>query len=186
MNISTALFTEKPDCTNRVSAETAAYDLLDSLGIAYTGCDHDPADTIELCLEVEKVLGVGICKNLFLCNQQHTKFHLLLMPGDKKFKTKDFSKQIGSSRLSFADEEHMTEYLGLQPGSVSVLGLMNDKEKQVSLSIDKDLLESEFIGCHPCKNTSTLKIKTKDILDILLPHLGIAPMLVDLPRYEDI
>lgn len=184
MNISTEIFTQKPDCTNRSAVEEAVYDLLNSLQIEYSGCDHDAADTIELCLEIEKVLQVGICKNLFLCNTQHTNFHLLLMPGDKKFKTKDFSKQIGSSRLSFADEQHMQEFLGLTPGSVSVLGLMNDKDHRVSLSIDKDLLDCDYIGFHPCKNTSTLKIKTQDILKVFLPHFGIVPMVVDLPRYE--
>ncbi len=184
MNINNELFTSKPDCTDRTAVETAVYELLDALNIPYTGVDHDRADTIELCLEIEKVLQVGICKNLFLCNSQQTNFHLLLMPGDKKFKTKDFSKQIGSSRLSFADETHMQELLGLTPGSVSVLGLMNDKEHRVSLSIDKDLLDSEFIGFHPCKNTSTLKIRTADILHVFLPHFGIAPMIVELPRYE--
>lgn len=184
MTISTELFTTKPDCTNRLQTEQAVYDLLDSLHIAYIGCDHEQADTIELCLSVEKVLDVSICKNLFLCNTQQTAFHLLLMPGDKKFKTKDFSKQIGSSRLSFADEGHMEELLGLTPGSVSVFGLMNDKQKKVSLSIDKDLLCHEYIGFHPCKNTSTLKVRTEDIVNVFLPHLGIVPMYVDLPRYE--
>ncbi len=184
MNIKNELFTTKPDCTDRTAVEAAVYDLLDSLQIPYTGVDHDRADTIELCLEIEKVLQVGICKNLFLCNTQHTNFHLLLMPGDKKFKTKDFSKQIGSSRLSFADEQHMEELLGLTPGSVSVLGLMNDKEHRVSLSIDKDLLDSEYIGFHPCKNTSTLKIRTEDILNKFLTCFGIVPMIVELPRYE--
>lgn len=184
MNISTELFTSKPDCSDRLPAETAVYDLLDTLQIAYTGCDHDHADTIELCLAVEKVLGTDICKNLFLCNTQQTAFHLLLMPGDKKFKTKDFSKQIGSSRLSFADAQHMQEFLGLTPGSVSVLGLMNDKDKRISLSIDRDLLSAEYIGFHPCINTSTLKLKTDDILHVFLPHLGITPHIVDLPRYE--
>lgn len=184
MNIANELFTTKPDCSSRSAVEEAVYDLLDELHIPYTGVDHDHADTIELCLEIEKVLQTGICKNLFLCNTQHTNFHLLLMPGDKKFKTKDFSKQIGSSRLSFADEQHMEELLGLTSGSVSVLGLMNDKEHRVSLSIDKDLLDSETIGFHPCKNTSTLKIRTEDILNVFLPHFGIVPMVVELPRYE--
>ena len=184
MNISTELFTAKPDCTNRLPVEEAVYDLLDSIGVAYTGCDHDHADTIELCLSVEDVLKTGICKNLFLCNTQHTAFHLLLMPGDKKFKTKDFSKQIGSSRLSFADEEHMKELLGLTPGSVSVFGLINDTGHRVSLSIDRDLLQDAYIGFHPCINTSTLKVKTEDILNKFLPHLHIVPTIVDLPRYE--
>ncbi len=185
MYISDTLFTATPDCTYRTQAEKSVYDLLNRLQIPFVGCDHDHADTIEMCHEIEKVLGADICKNLFLCNTQHTNFHLLLMPGDKKFKTKDFSKQIGSSRLSFADAQHMEEYLGLTPGSVSVLGLMNDKDHAVKLSIDKDLLQDEYIGCHPCMNTSTLKIKMQDILQVFLPHLGIVPTVVELPVYEE-
>lgn len=185
MYISSSLFTETPDCTARTPSETAVYDLLNRLQIPFVGCDHDHADTIEMCHCIEKVLDVAICKNLFLCNTQHTNFHLLLMPGDKKFKTKDFSKQIGSSRLSFADAQHMEEFLGLTPGSVSVLGLMNDKEHRVKLSIDRDLLQDAYIGCHPCMNTSTLKIKLSDILNVFLPHFGIVPTVVELPVYEE-
>lgn len=120
---------------------------------------------MEACEEVEKQLGVTICKNLFLCNRQKTNFYLLLMPGDKKFLTKDFSKQLGVSRLSFAEAEFMEKYLDITPGSVSVLGLINDTSRTVHLSIDKDLLKDEYIGCHPCINTSSLKIKTDDILN---------------------
>ena len=184
MNISHTLFTARPNCTGRLDKEKAVYALLDSLSIPYTGCDHEHADTIEQCRAVEAVLGVEICKNLFLANTQGTVFHLLLMPGDKKFKTKDFSKQIGSARLSFGDAGHLLEYLDITPGSVSVLGLMNDREHHVALHIDRELLSDEYIGCHPCINTSTLKLRLTDITEKLLPHLGYTLSVVDLPRYE--
>lgn len=163
-------FFSKPDCTNRLPKEERVYDLLDKLGISYEGVDHGVAATIEECEVVDEALGIAMCKNLFLRNQKKNTFFLLLMPGDKKFMTKDLSSQLNISRLSFAEPEYMEEYLDITPGSVSVLGLMNDKDWYVDLLIDKDLLEEEYIGCHPCMNTSSLKIKTEDILKKFLKH----------------
>ncbi|MGC4020292.1 MAG: prolyl-tRNA synthetase associated domain-containing protein [Muricomes sp.] len=170
IHVSKEHFTSKPDCSNRVDVEVRTYDLLDKLHIPYEGVDHDVAPTIEACRAVEDELGILPCKNLFLCNRQKTTFFLLLMPGDKKFLTKDLSAQLNISRLSFAEPELMEKYLGVTPGSVSVLGLMNDKDWYVDLLIDKELLESEYLGCHPCMNTTTLKIKTDDILKKFLKH----------------
>lgn len=180
MNIS-ELFNGRPaDFENRLPKEQRCYEMLDRLGIEYSRVDHDFADTIEMCHEVEKVLGADICKNLFLTNRQQTEFYLLLMPGDKPFKTKLLSKQINTARLSFAAPEHMEQYLDITPGSVSVLGLMNDGGK-VHLVIDGDLLKDEFIGCHPCINSSTLKIKTADITEKFLPEVGHGYAVVELP-----
>lgn len=164
----------------RLSKEQRCYEKLDELGIEYARVDHEHADTIDACHEIEGTLGAKICKNLFLTNRQQTEFYLLLMPGDKPFKTKLLSKQIGTARLSFASSEHMEQYLDITPGSVSVLGLMNDGGK-VHLVIDKDLLNDEFIGCHPCINTSTLRIKTVDIIEKFLPKVGHEYALVELP-----
>ena len=94
--------------------------------------------------------------------------------------TKDLSGQLGISRLSFAEPEFMEQYLNLTPGSASVLGLMNDPGLDVTLLIDEDLLTDEYIGCHPCINSSTLKIRTKDILDVFLKHTGHHPTFVRL------
>ncbi len=127
---------------------------------------------MEACNEIDAILNVTICKNLFLCNRQKTDFYLLMMPGDKKFKTKELSAQINSSRLSFADPEDMLKYLDIEPGAVSIMGLMNDKEKAVKLLIDEDVLTGEYIGCHPCVCTSSLKIKTSDIVDRFIPATG--------------
>lgn len=156
----------------RLDREVRVYDLLDSLGIEYLRTDHSPADTMEACNEIDKVLDVLICKNLFLCNRQKTKFYLLMMPGDKPFKTKELSSQINSARLSFASAEAMEEYLDILPGSVSVMGLMNDKKNAVNLLVDEDVLKGEYVGCHPCVNTSSLKIKTTDVFDKFLKAVG--------------
>ena len=172
------------DCMGREEREVRTYDLLDSLGIEYYQTDHAAARTMEDCLEADRVMGVEMCKNLFLCNRQKTDFYLLLIPGDKPFKTKDLSRQIGSARLSFADAEHMEEYLGISPGAVSVMGLMNDRNRRVRLLMDSEVYESEWIGCHPCVNTSSLKLRTRDLLRVFLPAVGHEPIVVDLPREE--
>ena len=159
-------------CTGRLDKEIRVYDLLDSLGVNYQRIDHEPAMTMEVCQQIDQVLEATICKNLFLCNRQQTAFYLLMIPGDKVFKTKDLSAQIGSSRLSFADAEHMETYLDITPGSVSIMGLMNDRENHVQLLIDSDVLKGQYIGCHPCINTSSLRIRTDDMINIVIPALG--------------
>ena len=180
ITVNTIHFTERPDCTGRLEKEKKVYDVLDQLHIAYEGVDHDIANTIEDCEAVEEELGVKICKNLFLRNRQKTTFYLLLMPGDKKFLTKDLSAQLGISRLSFAEPEFMEQYRNLTPGSASVLGLIYDPDRDVNLLIDEDLLKDKYIGCHPCINSSTLKIRTSDILNIFLKYTGHRPTLVRL------
>ncbi len=154
---------------DRLPRELRVYDFLDKLGIAYSRVDHAPAETMEDCKAIDEVLGTAMCKNLFLCNRQKTRFYLLLMSADKPFKTKELSAQINAARLSFASGEHMLAYLDIQPGAVSVLGLMNDTENDVTLLVDEDLLQSETIGCHPCVNTSSLLLKTDDVLHTFLP-----------------
>ena len=181
MHIDPTVYTGRPS-DQRIPQEEAIYDKLEELSIPFTRVDHDHADTMEDCLRIESVLGGKICKNLFLCNRQQTEFYLLMMPGDKPFKTKELSAQINSSRLSFGSAEEMEELLGVSPGSVSVLGLMNDRERRVRLLVDEDVLREEFFGCHPCINTSSLKIRTQDLLDVILPAIHHPYTLVDLPR----
>lgn len=173
------------DTEGRLEKEIRTYDLLDGLGIEYERTDHEPAMTMEACEGIDKVLGIVMCKNLFLCNRQKTDFYLLAMPGDKPFKTKDLSAQIGSARLSFASEEYMEEFLDITPGSVSVLGLMNDKENRVRLLVDEEILDMEYFGCHPCINTSSMRFKTSDLLHKILPAVHHDYTVVKLPRYED-
>ena len=168
----------------RLEKEIRVYDLLDSLNIPYERIDHEAAETMEACAEIDRALAPAvICKNLFLCNSQKTKFYLLMIPGDKHFKTKEISHQINSPRLSFAPAEFMEKYLDITPGSVSVLGLMNDRDARVRLLIDRDLLDDAYLCCHPCINTSTLKLRMTDAVDVLIPALAHAPTYVDLPVY---
>ena len=156
------------DAEGRMDKEIRTYDFLDGLGVDYQRMDHEAAFTMEACKEVDEALGVEMCKNLFLCNRQKTDFYLLLIPGDKVFKTKELSKQIGSARLSFASAEYMEKYLDITPGAVSIMGLMNDKNNVVRLLVDEDLLKEEWIGCHPCVNTSSIRVKTKDMFDTVM------------------
>ena len=168
------------DTSGRLEKEIRTYDLLDSIGVSYYRIDHDPAMKIEACAEIDKVLGTTICKNLFLCNRPKTHFYLLMMCAEKQFATRPVSDQVGSSRLCFADPEYLESFLDLTPGSVSVLGLANDKENREQLLIDEDILKSENFGCHPCINTTSLRIKTKDLTEKILPAMHHEPILVHL------
>ena len=183
MKIDTTLYSGRP-AEKRIDKEERCYDLLEKLGIDFCRVDHDYADHIDDCHEVEKILGCKICKNLLLTNRQQTELYLLLMPGDKPFKTKVLSKQIGTARLSFGTPEQMLSALDITPGSVSVLGLMNDHDGRVRLLIDRDLLQDAYLCCHPCINTSTLKLRMADAVDVLIPAMKHAPTYVDLPVYE--
>ena len=184
-HIDPTIYAGRPaDSSGRLPKELRTYDLLDSLHISYERVDHDALPTIEACREADQLLGTEICKNLFLRNAQKTDFYLLLMPGNKKFKTAVLSKQIGSARLSFGEAEFMESFLDITPGSVSVMGLMNDRENRVRLLIDKDILEGEYFACHPCINTSSLRFRTSDLMEKILPALGHPHTVVDLPYAE--
>ncbi len=169
----------------RLDKEIRTYDLLDSLQIEYDRIDHEVAMTMEACEEIDRVLEATICKNLFLCNRQETNFYLLMMPGDKKFLTRILSKALGVARLSFANETYMEKFLDITPGSVSVLGLMNDKENKVQLVIDEDILKGEYVGCHPCINTSSIRLKTSDLLNKVIPAMKHEPIIVKLEESEE-
>lgn len=180
------LYHGSPDnMEGRQDREVRAYKLLDELGIDFVRTDHfdEPATTMEACEKIDAILNVKICKNLFLCNRQKTNFYLLIMPGDKPFKTKELSGQLGISRLSFGEPEYMKKYLDLLPGSVSVLGLMNDHDHKVRLLIDEDLLEEAQFGCHPCVNTSSIRFSTRDLFDRILPAMGVTYTTVQLVGY---
>ena len=170
------------DISGRLQKEIRTYDFLDSLGVSYYRIDHDPAMKMEACAEIDKALGATICKNLFLCTRPHTSFYLLMMCADKHFATRSVSDQVGSSRLCFAEPEYLEKFLDLTPGSVSVLGLINDKDRRVQLLVDEDILKGEYFGCHPCINTTSLRIKTKDLVEKIFPAMGHMPRLVHLDR----
>ena len=179
MHIDPTVYTGRPS-DQRIPQEEAIYDKLEELSIPFTRVDHDHADTMEDCLRIESVLGGKICKNLFLCNRQQSEFYLLMMPGDKPFKTKYLSAQLGCSRLSFADAGHMGEYLGTTPGSVSALELLFDRAGRVQLVIDRDLMDDAFISGHPGISTSTLRLRREDLLRYAA-STGHEPVYVDLP-----
>lgn len=169
------------DESGRMDKEIRTYDFLDALGVSFERIDHDPAMTMEDCASVDQILCAMICKNLFLCNRQKTRFYLLLIPGNKHFLTKELSGQLGVSRLSFADTEHMLQYLDITPGSVSVMGLMNDKENNVQLLIDTDVVKADCFACHPCINTSSIRFSMQDFLEKIIPALKHTPVFVNLP-----
>lgn len=169
------------DMTGRLEKEVRVYNFLDSINIPYERVDHQPAMTMEACAEIDKTLSATTCKNLLLCNRQKTDFYLLLMEGDKVFQAKELSAQLGVSRLSFADAPFMEAFLDITPGSLSVMGLMNDKDFRVKLVIDKPVLDGEYIGFHPCINTSTLRVKTADLIEKIIPAMKHAPTIVNLP-----
>ena len=180
------LYQGRPEgAEGRSLKEMEAYDFLDALGVSYHRTDHAPAMTMAVCEEIDRALGATMCKNLFLSNRQGTEFYLLLMPGDKPFKTKDLSAQLGTARLSFGAPEKMEELLHTAPGSASVLGVMHDKENRVQLVIDREVLSGEFVGCHPLVNTSSLRLSTADLVEVILPATAHTPIIVDLPRHEN-
>ena len=179
MTISPVSHNTRPE-SQLLPQEAAAFDLLDKLGIEYDRVSHDAAFNMELCAEVSRVLDVSVCKNLFLCNRQKTNFYLLMMPGDKPFKTKELSHQLGIARLSFASPEDMEQYLDCTPGSSSIMGLANDAENKVQLLMDEDIKAGEYLGCHPCINTSSLKLRTADVLETFLPAVHHEPIFVHL------
>ena len=155
--------------------------LLETLRIPYRMVEHPAAGAMEDLVAVEERLGVRICKNLFLCNRQKTVFYLLLIPADKRFKTSVVSKLIGSSRLSFGEEDKLYELLGVRPGSITPLGLVFDEAHQVNLLIDREVLALEEIGMHPLVNTASIAMKTEDLIKVYFPFTGHEPQILDIP-----
>lgn len=168
------------DISGREEREKRTYEFLEKLDISYVRADHDAAFTIADCDGIDEKMGTKMCKNLFLCNSQKTKFYLVMLPGEKKFSSKDFAHKMGIARVSFAPEEYMAEYLDILPGAVSVMGLMNDKDGNVTLVMDKSVADGEYIGCHPCVNTSSLKIRTADIFEKFLPATAHEAIILEL------
>lgn len=179
MFIDKTIYRSRPS-DKRIPKEERCYDLLERLGVSFERIDHEAVATVEGCDEIGKLLGIEICKNLFLANSKRDHYYMLMLTGDKHLVTKDLAKKIGSTRLSFGSPDKMEEFLDLTPGSVSVLGLMNDREGNVELLIDSDIAKSEYFGCHPCINTSSLRIKTSDLIEKLLPAMGHTPTIVEL------
>lgn len=175
------LFDGRPTGTSDTPTETAVYDFLDSLGIHYRTLKHPAAFTIEECHKIRDFVNAPVFKNLFLTNKQQTKFYLLVMPGEKVFKTKYLSAQIGSARLSFAGEEFMQKYLGVTPGSVTPLGLIHDKDSTVNVLLDSDLKDYPVFACHPCINSASVIMSLSDLTERVIPATGHTFQWVTLP-----
>ena len=177
----TKLFKGRPAEMPCTEMENRVYDFLDSLNIDYETLKHPAAFTIEECHKIRDIVNVPVFKNLFLTNKQQTQFYLLLMPGEKVFKTKYLSAQIGAARLSFADENHMMKYLGVTPGSVTPMGLINDTNKEIRFLIDEDVKNYPAFACHPCINSASVVMTLKDLTETVIPASGHGIQWVTLP-----
>lgn len=163
------------------AVEGPVYDFLDGLGLEYKVLRHPAAFSIEECNRVRDIVKAPVFKNLFLTNKQQSRFYLLVMPGEKVFKTKYLSAQINSARLSFADENHMMRFLGVTPGSVTPFGLIHDREHNVNLLLDEDLKKYPVFACHPCTNTASVIMRFDDLISKVIPATGHAFQWVSLP-----
>ena len=179
------LYNGRPESNEgRLEKEIKVYDFLDEIGVPFVRVDHEVVMTIEACKGIDETLGITINKNLFLCNRQETEFFLLLMIEDKPFKTKDVSKTIGKARLSFGKDEKLFEYLQCRGGSISPMGLLFDKDNDVNLIIDEELLKFPEFCVHPCDNSGSLAIKTEDFLKVFLRKTGHIPNIIHIDYPE--
>ena len=118
-------------------------------------------------LDVDISYPEGDAKNLFLCDDKKINYYLITVKGDKRVNLSKFRRDNGTRPLSFASSEELENIMGLIPGSVTPLGILNDKNKKVTVFIDSEFKPLDIIGVHPNDNTATLWLKTKDLIDII-------------------
>lgn len=147
------------------------YNELKKLGIQFEITEHYAAFTINEMKELDGIKIEDVCKNLFLRDDHGRRHFLLVMCEEKTADLKSLRQQICSSRLSFASEERLAEYLGLSRGSVTPLGLFNDENHEVEVLLDCDLVGRRHIGIHPCDNTATVWLSF-DSLKKIIEHCG--------------
>lgn len=147
--------------------ERQVLDHLQKIGVAFRRFEHPPVATVAEAEKYWQSLRGVHCKNLFLRNWKGNRHYLLIAAASKKLDLKNLSRLINEDRLSFASPERLKKFLGLEPGSVSPFGLINDLNKEVKVIIDNQLKNSDFLGFHPNINTSTLEISGKDFLKFL-------------------
>jgi len=147
--------------------EKQVYDVLNQLKIPYTQYEHIPVYTIQQLDELNMDMKGKHCKNLFVRNDKGDKHYLIIVSHEKRADLKSIAVQIGSSRLGFASEERLMKHLGLTPGAVTPFGLLNDKEKKVTVLVDEDLKNSIHICFHPNVNTATVSIMYDDLLKFI-------------------
>lgn len=159
------------------------YTLLEGLSISYEKIDHPPVYTSEQARQLIPPRPAASAKNLFLKDKKGRNHYLLVFEDSKTLRFEHLAEQIGSSRLSLASLERLERHLGVDPGAVSLLALMNDRDQKVRLLVDRDLWEKEALQCHPLDNTATLVISMGDIRRFL-HFTGHSPRLVIIPSRE--
>jgi len=161
------------------------YEALEELKIPFDRVENDFMISMEDCEAVNKKMNTRMAKNLFLCNRQKTEFYLFITKDNKHFNTKIFSKAMGISRVSFAPEETLTEYLGTKIGATTIFSLVYDKDCKVHLVIDKDVLEEKFHACNDGTNNAHIKITTKDLMEKYLKYTKHEPVIIEFKEEEE-
>ena len=159
---------------------TDIYKFLDSINVTYERFDHPAVYTVSEAKKLSPEMDGASTKNLFLRDKKGIRHFLVVVPQDKQVDLKELSSILEASRLSFASPDRLKKYLGIEPGSVSILALLNDPEKTVEIFVDNELWNAEIILCHPLVNTSTLAI-TRDGIKQFLEKTGHNLMLVEIP-----
>lgn len=157
----------------------AVYETLEKLSIPFVRVDTDEAITMEDCIAIAEKLETPVVKTLLLCNRQQTNFYLFVTTSDKPFSTKNFSRAMEISRVSFASAEQLESMLGTKVGSASVLSLLHDPEHRVQLVFDRQALEEKWYGCSDTTTTGYMKLPTADVLHTFLPFVGHVPTMID-------
>ncbi|MFV0313726.1 MAG: prolyl-tRNA synthetase associated domain-containing protein [Anaerotignum sp.] len=153
---------------------------LDTNGIVYEWIEHEAAYTIEDMNRLGLNRDLDVAKNLFLRDDKGKNHYLIVLCSDKKVDLKTFGKMFGIPRLSFASEARLEKYMGLQKGSVTPLGILNDTEKNVVVYFDQDFIGMEKIAIHPNDNTASIYIAVKDVFHIIKEH-GNELKIVEIP-----
>jgi Ala-tRNA(Pro) deacylase len=143
------------------------YETLKLLDIPFEYHEHPPLATIEDAKIHWKDYNSGRCKNIFFRNHKGNRHYLVILEHLRQLDIHDLEKRLHQGKLSFASDQRLKKYLGLEPGSVSPFGLINDKEKHVCLFIDEKLNESERLAFHPNVNTASIVVSKSDFLKFL-------------------
>lgn len=147
--------------------EKKVLETLESLGIRWERFEHPPVFTLEESSRYWKDRGGAHCKNLFIRNYRGHRHYLVIVRGDKKVDLKQLNLSLAEDRLSFASAERLQKFLGLTAGAVSPFGLINDRQKEVRVVVDRDLLAETELNFHPNVNTATIRISREDFLKFL-------------------
>lgn len=142
--------------------EKIVYEMFDKLGIVYKKYEHKAVYTIEEAKELNIDMPGRHCKNIFICDRKKRSFFLIILPEDKKLDFRIIENKLSYKGLRFAPEEMLHKYLGVEAGSVTPFGLINDIGKKVEVIVDKDIITADYVSFHPNVNTSTVTIAVED------------------------